>query len=81
MDAIFEQNRAVLSTRLQNLQQAESQMQTIANASEPDESALFAQIDRISQARADLEKANTHMLLQVRKEMDPGQIASLEKHR
>ncbi len=81
MDAIFEQNRAVLSTRLQNLQQAESRMQTIATAPEPDESALFAQIDRISQARADLEKANTHMLLQLRKEMDPDQIARLANRR
>jgi Spy/CpxP family protein refolding chaperone len=81
MDAIFEQNRAALSARLQNLQQAESQMQAIATSPEPDESALFAQIDRISQARADLEKANTHMLLQIRREMDPGQIARLEKHR
>jgi Spy/CpxP family protein refolding chaperone len=81
MNAIFEQNRAALFVHLQNLQQAESQMHAIATAPEPDEAALFAQIDRISQARADLEKTSTHMLLQIRKEMDPDQIARLEKHR
>jgi len=32
-----------------------------------DEPALFAQIDRVAQARAELEKATTHYLLQIRK--------------
>jgi len=81
MDAIFEQNRGALSSRLQTLQQAESQMAEIAAAPEPDEAALSAQIDRVAQARAELEKANTHMLLQIRKQMDPDQIARLEGHR
>jgi Spy/CpxP family protein refolding chaperone len=81
MDAIFEQNRPALSSRLENLQQAESEMKAIAGSPEPDESALDAQIDRVSQARADLEKANTRMLLQIRKEMDPDQIARLESRR
>ena len=47
----------------------------------PDESALYAQIDRVAQARADLEKANTHLLLQLRSQMDPDQIKRLEKSR
>jgi Spy/CpxP family protein refolding chaperone len=81
MDAIFEQNRPALSARLQNLQQAESQMAAISASQQPDETALFAQIDRVAQARAELEKVNTHMLLQIRKEMDPDQIARLESHR
>jgi Spy/CpxP family protein refolding chaperone len=81
MDAIFEQNRPALSSRLQNLQQAESQMEAISASPEPDEAALNAQIDRVAQARAELEKANTHMLLQIRKEMDPDQIVRLESHR
>ena len=40
---------------------------------------LYAQIDRIAQARAELEKANTHYLLQIRAEMDPDQIARLQQ--
>jgi len=81
MDAIFEQNRTALVSRYQTLEQAESQMDRILKDPRLDEATLFTQIDRIAQARADLEKANTHYLLQLRKEMDPDQIARLEKQR
>ncbi len=81
MDAIFEQNRATLLSRLDNVRQAETQMAQISNSPAPDEGALFAQIDHVAQAHADLEKATTHMLLQIRKEMDPDQIKRLEKER
>jgi len=79
MDAIFDQNKGALLARLQNLKQVESQMDEIAKSPNPDESALFTQIDRLAQARAELEKANTHMLLQIRKEMDADQLTRLEK--
>jgi Spy/CpxP family protein refolding chaperone len=79
MDAIFEQNRGALLTRLEGVQQAEQQMAELAKSPTLDEGALFAQIDRVAQARADLEKANTHMLLQIRREMDADQIKRLEK--
>jgi len=79
MDAVFEQNRTVLQGRFQVVQQAEAQMEEISRSPAPDELALFAQIDRVAQARAELEKANTHMLLQIRREMDPDQIDRLEK--
>lgn len=79
MDAIFEQNRAALVSHIEGVQQAEAQMQQLSNSPAPDEAALFAQIDRVAQARADLDKATTHMLLQIRKEMDADQIKRLEK--
>ncbi len=79
MDAIFEQNRAALVSRIEGVQQAENQMEEISKLPAPDESALFMQIDRVAQARADLDKATTHMLLQIRKEMDADQIKRLEK--
>jgi Spy/CpxP family protein refolding chaperone len=81
MDAIFDQNKGTLLTRLQNLKLVESQMDEIARSPNPDETALFTQIDRVAQARAELEKADTHMLLQLRKEMDADQIGRLEKRR
>jgi Spy/CpxP family protein refolding chaperone len=81
MDAIFEQNRTALLSRFEGVQQAEAQMEQLSSAPAPDEAALFAQIDRVSQARAELEKATTHMLLQLRKEMDADQIKRLEKYR
>ena len=78
MDAIFEQNRGALLSRLETYQQAQRQMEELSRSSSPDEGALFAQIDRMAQARADLEKVNTHMLLQLRKEMDADQLSRLE---
>jgi Spy/CpxP family protein refolding chaperone len=80
MDTIFEQNKSTLLSRLQGLKQAESQMVEVSSGPVLDEAALFTQIDRVAQARADLEKANTHMLLQISKELDADQLARLEKH-
>jgi Spy/CpxP family protein refolding chaperone len=79
MDQIFEQNRGALINRFQSVMQAQAQLDALASSPSPDEAALFAQIDRVAQARAELEKANTHYLLQLRKEMDADQIQRLEK--
>jgi Spy/CpxP family protein refolding chaperone len=81
MDAIFEDNRNTLVTRFQDLQQAETHMDELTKGASLDEAALFAQIDRIAEARAALAKASTHMFLQIRNEMDPDQIARLDKQR
>lgn len=81
MDAIFEANRGSLLTHYQALQQEEEKMGTLTRAAAPNEEALFSQIDHVAQARADLEKANTHFLLQLRREMDTDQISRLEEHR
>jgi Spy/CpxP family protein refolding chaperone len=79
MDAIFDQNRNSLRARLDAVRQAEDRMHDLATAPQPDEAALFAQIDRISQARSELDKTTTHMLLLIRREMDPAQIKLLEQ--
>jgi len=81
MDDLFDENRATLVSRYQALQQEESKMEVLSRAQTLEESALFAQIDRVAQARAELEKANTHLLLQVRKEMDSDQITHLDASR
>jgi Spy/CpxP family protein refolding chaperone len=81
MDDLFDQNRATLVSRYQSLQQEESKMEALSRAQTLEESTLFAQIDRVAQARAELEKANTHLLLQVRKEMDSDQITHLDASR
>ena len=81
MDGLFDENRANLVNRYEALQQEESKMEVLSHAQTLDESALFAQIDRVAQARADLEKATTHVMLQVRKEMDPDQITRLDASR
>jgi len=81
MDGLFDENRATLLNRFQTLEQEESKMEALSHAQTLDEATLFAQIDRVSQARADLEKANTHLTLQVRKEMDAAQLTRLDKDR
>lgn len=78
MDAIFEQNKGTLVRRYEALQQEQQRMDVLTHAKTLDESALFAQIDRIEQARADLGKATTHYLVQLRGELDQEQIAKLE---
>jgi hypothetical protein len=81
MDGIFDENKSSLLNHFQALQQEEAKMETLSHAEALDETALFSQIDRVAQARADLEKANTHLMLQVRKEMDADQISRLDKYR
>lgn len=81
MDGLFDENRGMLVSRFQTLQQEESKMEALSRASNLDEATLFSQIDRVAQARADLEKANTHLMLQVRKEMDADQVSRLDKDR
>jgi|SRR6185312_15441059 Spy/CpxP family protein refolding chaperone len=78
MDTIFEQNRPMLLKRYEALEQEEQRMEALTHAKTLDETALFAQIDRIEQARADLGKATLHFQVQLRNELDPNQIARLE---
>ena len=78
MDAIFEQNRPTLLKRDEGLQQEEQRMEELTHAKTLDEGALFAQIDRIEQARADLGKATLHYQVQIRNELDQDQISKLE---
>lgn len=81
MDAIFETNRPALLTRLGAVQQEEMRMENLTHTRNPDEMTLNTQIDRVWQARAELEKAKTHYLLQIRLEMDANQLSKLEEHR
>lgn len=81
MDSVFGQNRDALVSRDANLQRAESRLEELTRTGKPSESALFTEIDHVAQARADLEKAYAHMLLQIRDEMTPEQIGKLDDHR
>lgn len=81
MDGVFGQNRDALLSRYETLQRAEGRLEALTHSAKPSEEALFNEIDQVSQARADLEKANTHLLLQLRNEMNLEQIEKLEDHR
>ena len=81
MDKVFGTNKSSLVKLYKNLQHEESQLEKATRGHSPDEAQIFQQIDRVTQARAELEKANAHMLLEIRKEMTPDQISHLDDHR
>jgi Spy/CpxP family protein refolding chaperone len=78
MDGIFESNRATLVTLYSNLQLEQAHLAAIPPGNAQDESKVFASIDRVAQARTDLEKENVHMLLLIRQQLDPAQVQSLD---
>lgn len=81
MDSIFAENKSTLIARFDSLREEERQLQLMTRGAAIDEHLLFAHIDRVSQARAELEKANAHMLLQLRHELSPDQLSTLDEHR
>jgi Spy/CpxP family protein refolding chaperone len=63
IDALFQQNRLKLIDLSAALQKEEAILEPLLEGDRPDESQVLAQIDRIAQARAELEKNNARMLL------------------
>ncbi len=78
MDEIFNANKGQLLTLYSNLQREEQKLGSMSSADLADESKVFAGIDRVAQARAELEKENAHILLQIRKELDGQQLSKLD---
>jgi len=79
MDDIFNASKGNLISLYENLQREEQRFVSMPREELQDEAKVFAEIDRVAQARSDLEKANFHILLQIRKEMDPDQLAALDR--
>lgn len=79
MDDIFNAGKGNLLQLYSNLQREEGRLSTMSSSDLADENKVFASIDRVAQARADLEKANAHILLQIRKELDAQQLSALDK--
>jgi Spy/CpxP family protein refolding chaperone len=79
MDDIFEASKGGLLQQYANLQREEQRLSTMSREDLQDESKVFAAIDRIAQARAELAKANAHITMQLRRELDPAQLDALEK--
>jgi Spy/CpxP family protein refolding chaperone len=77
MEAIFQQNRPGLMDLLSAVRKEETAMEPLLAADQPDETRILAQIDRIAQARAQLEKANARMLLGLRTVLTPEQWKTL----
>jgi Spy/CpxP family protein refolding chaperone len=79
MDAIFNKNKPAILESYNTFRTAESKLQGIMKEPQPDKDRLFAQIDAVGRSRAALEKVYMQMQLQVRQEMQPDQIARLDK--
>jgi Spy/CpxP family protein refolding chaperone len=80
MDDIFQQSRLKLIDLNASLQKEEVVLEPLVAADQPDESRVLAQIDRVAQARAELEKANARMLLGIRRVLNQDQWKKLQTH-
>jgi Spy/CpxP family protein refolding chaperone len=67
MDDIFQQHRLKLIDLDAAVRKEEVIMEPLISAEQPDEAKIVAQIDKVAQARAELEKANARMLLGIRR--------------
>ena len=81
MDDIYQQHRLTLVDLHASLEKQELAMEPLMKADQPDEGQILSQIDRVAQARAELEKANARMLLGIRKQLTPEQWKQMEAER
>ena len=81
IDDIFQQHRLKLIDLEAALQKEDLILEPLVAAVPPDDAKVLAQIDRVAQARAELEKANSRMLWQVRRVLTPDQWKQLQSQR
>lgn len=81
MEEIFQQNRLKLIDQHAALQKEEATLEPLMSADSPDESKILAQIDKVAQARAELEKSNARMLLAMRQVLTADQWTKLKAAR
>ncbi len=78
MEAVFQQNKPHLIDLSTAVRQDEAAMEPLLAADQPDEAKVLAQIDRMAQARAELEKSSARMLLALRRVLTPAQWKQLQ---
>jgi Spy/CpxP family protein refolding chaperone len=81
MDDIFQQSRIQLIDLKANVEKQEVLLEPMLDANPPDTNKVLAQIDKVAQARADLEKANAKMLLGIRGVLSADQWTKLQADR
>jgi periplasmic protein CpxP/Spy len=69
MEKIFQTHRMALIDLHAALQKEELQLEPLIESDQPDEAKVSAQIDRVANARAALEKSNAMMFLGIRKRL------------
>ncbi len=78
---IFQDHRLQLIDLHANLEKQEVLLRPMINADHPDENAALAQIDKVAEARASLEKSNARMLFAIRDTLTPEQWQKLRAMR
>lgn len=78
MDDIFLQSRLKLIDEHASVEKEEAILEPLLAAEQPDESRILAQIDKVAQSRAELEKANARMLLGLRGVLTTAQWKTLQ---
>jgi Spy/CpxP family protein refolding chaperone len=78
MDDIFLQSRLKLIDEHAAVEKEEAILEPLLSAEQPDESRILAQIDKVAQSRAELEKANARMLLGLRGVLTTAQWKTLQ---
>jgi len=79
MDAIFDSNRQAILDSYHSFLTEQAKLDKLNKDPKSDQASIFATIDSVGKAHVALQKTTAHVLLQIRQEMDPAQIAKLEK--
>jgi Spy/CpxP family protein refolding chaperone len=78
MDGIFQQSRLQLIDLKANLEKQEVLLEPMLNANPPDSAKTLAQIGKVADSRAELEKTNARMLLGIRSVLTADQWTKLQ---
>jgi hypothetical protein len=81
MDDIFNTDRLKLIDLFAGVQKEEAILEPLVDADAPDENNVLAQVDRLAQARADLERTVARMLLDLRLQLTHDQWVKLKAER
>jgi Spy/CpxP family protein refolding chaperone len=81
MDEVFQQNRLRMIDLHAALEREEATLDPLMEAANPDDAKVLPQVDRVAQARAELEKANARLLLGLRHLLTPEQWKTLDSGR
>jgi Spy/CpxP family protein refolding chaperone len=79
IEDVFQQHRLKLVDLDATLQKEEITLEPLMAADSPDETKTLAQIDKVAQARAELEKANARFLFAIRRVLTPEQWKKLQE--
>jgi len=81
MDSILLEHREKLIDLRASLQKAELALEPLMRDDQPNETRILAQIDKVAQARAELEKANAGFLLAIRGKLTAEQWKIVQDYR